>query len=298
MPAPESLERPSLAAGLLARVLSSNRKTAATRQAYGRVGHADDRPALDRLVSANLLFTAGYYARCWSLTCEPGRRRLRRTIQPVGDEYLRDATATDRGAILLAVHLGDFDLAGHWVASELGRRLVVASKAVRPAWRGALYEQIRSRAGFQVRRQDQTTLRDLTDALDDGQIVLFLADRRSPGRNLPFDFLGCPSVLSAAPSWLSARTGAPILTAATFTLGQRRQLLFGPPRWAAEPGDNRWVAPALAELEASIRWAPHQWHIPADLTQLAVSVEPSAVRVVPAEARSAIRQVRVEARGT
>src|SRR5436190_1308325 len=180
-------------------------------------------------------------------------------MRPVGDEHLRRATDAGRGAILLAVH--DFDLAGHWVAFERRRRLVVVSPPVWPAWRGALYEQIRSRAGFRVRHQDRTTLHELADDLRAGELVLFLADRRSPGRPLPVSFVGCRSALPAAPSWLSARTGAPILTAATFSEAGRRRVIFGPPRWAAEPGDHRWVAPALAELEASIRRAADQWHI-------------------------------------
>jgi predicted LPLAT superfamily acyltransferase len=286
MSTPGSPERRGVAAGLLALALSSNRKPAATREAYRRAGLTDDPMALDRLVVANLLFTVGYYARCWALLCGPGRQRLRRTVRPAGDGHLRKATADGRGAILLAVHLGDFDLAGHWVASEFGRRLVVASPPVWPAWRGAVYEKVRSRAGFRVRRQDQTTLQQLADDLRANQLVLFLADRRPPGRPLYVTFVGRRSVLSAAPSWLSAHTGAPIISAATFSEGRQRQLIFGPPRWASEPSDHRWVAPALAELELSIRRTPHEWHIPADLQQLAVSAQQSLPLAAPALAHA------------
>ncbi len=274
MLARELLECHAFVGKLLECALRSNRKPAATRAVYQSVGLADQVAALDRLVAANLLFTVGYYVRFCGLLCEAGRRWQRRTVQPVGYEHLRHATAGGRGVILLTAHLGDFDLAAHWVASELGRRLVVTSAPLRPQWRGTLYEQIRSRAGFRVRRQEQTTLHNLADDIAEGNLVLFLADRRAPGRPLPVNFLGRQSMLSAAPSWLSARTGAPVLTAATYTSRQCRKLVFGPPRWAADASDHHWVAPALRELESCIRRAPYQWHVPADLRQLPIAVKP------------------------
>lgn len=267
------LERSVLHDALVARMLASNRKPAATRRVYHEAKLADSLTAVDGLVAANLRFTAAYYARCWALLSAAGRRRLRRTIHPVAEDHLRHATQGDQGVLLLAVHLGDFDLAGHWLASELGRELVVASPSVRPAWRGALYARARVSAGFRVRAQGRTTLHDLARDLRDGRLVLFLADRRSPGRSITTRFLGCSSTVSAAPAWLSANTGAPVMTAATFTERERnRRLVFGVPRWADSPADHRWAMPALAELEASVRRAPHQWHIPADLTQMSVGL--------------------------
>ncbi|MGO9247583.1 MAG: lysophospholipid acyltransferase family protein [Solirubrobacteraceae bacterium] len=262
---------------LLAKALASNRKPSATRTVYHETRLADSDAAVDRLVAANLKFTAAYYARNWALLSASGRRRLRRTISPVAEEHLRRATDGGQGALLLAIHLGDFDLAGHWLASELGRDLVVASPSVRPAWRGALYTRSRSIAGFRVRPQERTTLDDLARDLRNGHLVLFLADRRCPGRSVPARFFGRPSSVSAAPAWLSASTGAPVMTAATYTEGpQDRRLVFGVPRWAHSPGDHCWTMPALAELEASVHRAPHQWHIPADLTQMAVDLEAKA----------------------
>lgn len=271
--------------------LATNRKVAATRDAYGQCSLGSSTTDLDRLAAANLRFTAGYYARYVGLLSPPRRLRLRRTIKPAGDEALRAVTAQGRGAVLLAVHLGDFDLAGHWVAHELGRQLVVASPPIQPAWRGDVYRRLRQTVGFDVRQQDQTTLHELVDEVSDGKLVLFLADRRPPGRALPVRFLGRPSVVSAVPSWLSARTGVPILTAATFTEGAHRTLVFGQPRWADRVDDHRWIGPALAELETAIRAAPHQWHIPAERRQLAVHVDPY-IEAIP-EASSALRPAEV-----
>jgi KDO2-lipid IV(A) lauroyltransferase len=283
------LERRALLDAGLTRTLAANRKSATTRAVYGKTGLADGAAAVNRLVAANLRFTAAYYARSAALLSAAGRRLLRRTVRPVGEEHLRRATQAGHGVLLLAVHLGDFDVAGHWLASELGCDLVVVSAAVRPAWRGAFYTRARTTAGFRVRREDRTTLLDLVGDLRNGHVVLFLADRRSPGRSLAVRFLGCPSTVSAAPAWLSASTGAPLVTAATFTdREQNRLLVFGEPRWARSPADQSWAQPALAELETSVRGAPHQWHIPADVSQIAVELSPRKLSLPAVRMQSAI----------
>ena len=264
--------KPPVLDALLTRLLPSNRKAAAAWNVYAQLELADSPAAVRRLVTANLRFTLAYYARYFALPSALLRERMRRTVRPNQRESLRCAMADGRGAIALAVHLGDFDLAGYWLATELEREVVVVSPTIRPDWREALYRQIRLSAGFRVRRQERTTLDDLVRDLGQGRLVLFLADRRASGRQVSIEFLGRPSTLSAAPAWLSAQTGAAILTAATYTERHERPLLFGAPRWAERPTDYRWAAPAVAELEAIIRRVPHQWHIPADISQMPLAL--------------------------
>ena len=250
---------------------SKSRKAAAARVAFETAGLADSVQSLDRLVADNLRFTATYYARCWGLMARPSRAALRRSVVAVGEEYLRRSAARGHGVILVSVHLGDFDLAGHWVAEALGCGVVVATPSIRPPWRGRLYDHMRRSGGFVPRRLGETTVADVAADLRAGNVVLVMADRRPRHRTIDGSFLGCPASISPAPAVLSALTGAPILSAFT-TTQTSRQVCFGTPRTAAGRDDRSWLEPTLEPLEEAVRQAPHQWHVPADVSQLSISV--------------------------
>lgn len=245
-----------------------SRKIEATVRAYLHGGLAADTRAATRLAIRNLGFTAGYYARLWPLLATPTRRSLLRTVRPEGEGPVIDAAAAGLGVVLVAAHLGDFDLAGHWVSARTGRRLVIATELASPTWRGGIYDRIRESGGFRVRRLGTTTLRDLADDLTHGDIVLVMADRQPAGRTLPATLLGAAAVLSTAPTQLSAVTGAPIISAATLTTRACRIVSFGRAHSASDASDHAWAPAVMSELGDVIHRAPQQWHVPADTRQL------------------------------
>ena len=250
-----------------------SRKLAATRSVYATAGLASTPPALDRLVRRNLTYTAGYYQRAARLVDQRYRRTLQRTIAVRGVDRLEAATSGSRGAILVAAHLGDFDLAGSWIAEVFGRSPVVPVAAVSSAARQDFYDRVRRACGFTLRRQGDTTVNDLATDIRRGRLVIIMLDRQPTGRTIDLDLFGRPATVSAAPHALSAMTGAPVLSAATWNVDRRRRVLsFGDPHAIAPSADPAGgpspLHHAVRDLERAVLSAPHQWHVPADRSQL------------------------------
>lgn len=258
----------TLSAALVARVPSA--KLAMTRAVYETAGLCDTRRETDLLVQRNLVFTVGYYRRALLLRETRYRRRLQRTITPLGADAIADALTARRGAILASVHLGDFDLAASWIAEVLGSRPVVPVAVCRsPAWQ-RFYDGVRVSCGFALRRQESTCLEDLEHELDRGRLIILMLDRRPSGARLATRWFDRAATVSPAAVTLARRTGAPLFSAATWLDGcDHRTLAFGRPRVVEYAGDAVPVTRALvADLESAVRAAPAQWHVPGYPRQL------------------------------
>jgi KDO2-lipid IV(A) lauroyltransferase len=263
--------RPAWWACALARV--PNEKFDATRSVYERAGLAD--PAGSReLVRANVEFCWRYYARLAQLLDARQRRRLQHTVAVEHGERLERAVAYGRGVILVCPHLGDFEVAGSWLAQVAGHEVVATVGAVGQRTRQASFDAVRRACGLILRRQATTSLADLAGDLARGRIVLVMLDRRVRSASVEADLFGASAALSLAPYALARRTGAPILTAATTTPApERRAVRFGGLHLVGDPssassGPRQTTQRLVAELERFIRRAPEQWHVPAVRSEL------------------------------
>ncbi len=268
--------------GLVSRL--PNAKVVATRATYAAAGLAQDPATLNELVCKNLAYTVGYYRRALSLRHAAYRHRLQRTIRVDGLRHLEAASKRGGGVILVAAHIGDFDLAGSWIAEMFGTPPVVPVASVREPARQRFYDDLRRSCGFVVRRQETTRLDDLADDIDRGRIVILMLDRRVDGPSTQVDLLNRTASVSMAPHRLAALTGASLLSAVTWNVSPSSRILsFGAPTRvdaSTEPSrDARITLGQIAyDIEQAVRAAPHQWHVPADLTQLpwGGAIEPSA----------------------
>jgi phosphatidylinositol dimannoside acyltransferase len=253
-------------------------KLRSTRRVYAETGLAKDHRELDRLVAENAAYTVGYYRR---LACilEPNyRARLLRTIRPTGSRHLVDAGGLGRGLILVAPHLGDFDLAVAWIAAAIGDRLVVPVADLGRPWAQHAYGIARRACSFDLVEAGAVSSPALCAQLKKGRTVVLTLDRRSAGRTLEANFFGHPTQLSASCLQLARLSGAPLLSAATWSHPGERTLVFGEPLWPGHgyerKGDEALLQRLASDAESAIRSAPHQWHIPARLDQHSVTAPP------------------------
>jgi KDO2-lipid IV(A) lauroyltransferase len=262
-----SLER---ALGRLA-TLWPNRKFAATRHVAAATGLVAPQHA-GALARANAAFVWTYYARFARLASARARRRLILDVRVDGGGHLATARAMRRGIILLSVHLGDFDAGGAWLAAH-GVTPVVVAEPIAPAWRDWLFTKVRRLCGAIVRDPARSSLDLLARDLADRRAVLFMVDRRPPvqSRTVPSRILDLAAVASGAPAALAARTGAPLLPAAMWRETDGRMTAwFGEPITATSMAAAATAVSAVAErLGDLIRRHPAQWHVPADVSQLA-----------------------------
>lgn len=248
-----------------------------TRTVYGMTGLATSPRELDLLVSRNAAYTFGYYRRLARLLEPDYRRRLQKTITPIGADRLASAEKHPPGVILLSAHVGDFDLAGSWIAEVLGRSPVVPVATLGRPIAQRLFAVARKSYGFTLALRESTSMQDLEGHLSAGRIVILTLDRWTGGRAIEVELLGRPARVPAASLALARRTGAPLVSAATWNIGAERVLVFGKPLTIDPARDPRAEATVMQqlsrELEGAIRAAPHQWHIPADPRQLPLLLE-------------------------
>jgi lauroyl/myristoyl acyltransferase len=221
------------------------------------------------LVHRNLIFTAQYYSRALRLRNARCRAKLQGTIAPSGADAVADALLRRTGVILTSVHLGDFELAASWIAEVLGSSPVVpVSSCPSRAWKD-FYDSVRTACGFTLRHHE-TRLADLEKDLNQGRLVILMLDRRPPRQGLRSSWFGQPAAVSAAAATLSVRSGAPVVSAATWTDGSGdRRLVFGVPRFGQTLDDAATLTNALiGDLEAAVRAAPEQLHVPGYPAQL------------------------------
>lgn len=223
------------------------------------------------MVRANAAFVWSYYLRFARLASGRGRGRAYDRITSCGEEHLRTAVAQGRGVILLSVHLGDFDLGGGWLAERQAITPVVVTRPLRPNWRNALFSFVRRRCGVVLRDADHTGLEDLERDLGLGRALLVMLDRRPAGPASPSRIFGKPAAAPLAIALLAARSGAPLLPAATWRDGDGQTIAwFGEPVTAADPAVAAARMGEVAErLGDLIRAHPEQWHVPADAREMA-----------------------------
>lgn len=247
------------------------RKFAATRTVYDYAGLARHRTELDALAKANLHYTVGYYSRLACLPSRKFRRRLYAEMEPIGTEVLETAAREGRGVVLLSTHLGDFDAAGAWLGEVVGLTPVVAQSKVSSHFRQSFFHGVRGACGVVLHDRSSTRLADLAAELRRGRLVLVMVDRTTVGRTVPAEFLHRPIAAPAAAIELALDTESILVPGATWrSPGGRNVLWAGRPQLfsGAPEGGYRELQDALDELAWAVRRAPHQFHIPAELTQM------------------------------
>jgi KDO2-lipid IV(A) lauroyltransferase len=260
-------------------------KFRSTRQVYAETGLANSRQELDRMVGENAAYTLGYYRRLASLVEPHYRARLLRTVRSIGTENLTGAHSKGRGLILVAPHLGDFDLAVAWIAAVIGRAPVVPVASLERPLAQRAYAVARRACKFDFVDSEETSLSALSTQLRAGRAVILTLDRRAGARTLNAQLFGSPTQLPAACLSLARRAGAPVLSAATWNRRRDRVLAFGEvlgPGTASELDHDGALMQRLAtDIEAAIRSAPQQWHIPTRLEQLSITAR---ARTAPSQA--------------
>lgn len=268
-------------------------KFRSTRQVYSETGLARSTQELDRLVGENAAFTLGYYGRLACMVEPHYRRKLLRTIRPAGAEHLIRVHRQGRGLILVAPHLGDFDLAVAWIADVIGSAPVVPVASLGRPLAQRAYAVARRACNFDLVDSEDVSLSRLSAQLRAGQAVILTLDRRAGTRTLKAQLFGRPTQLPAACLSLARRAGAPLLSAATWNRPGKRALVFGEPlgpRTASERDhDGALMQRLAADAEAAIRVVPQQWHIPTHLEQLSITALTQAGPPLDASANSGAR---------
>ncbi len=141
----------------------------------------------------------------------------------VEDEDVFDAAlAEGRGVVLLGAHFGNMEIAASRLAYRLANRhaIIVPVERMRPERLFELFCTLRNHHNMRVVAGDsREALREMTETVKAGGILLIVGDRHILGGGARVNFFGEPSTFATAPMALALRTGAPIICAFSWRTG-------------------------------------------------------------------------------
>ena len=211
--------------------------------------------------------TFGSYGRYWLelfRLADDARGTLELDIE--GFDHITAGLEHGTGVILALPHVGGWDFAGAWLATQ-GIPPTVVVEPVEPPELFEWFAGVRRALGMTVVQLGPDAGRVVLQALRNNEVVCLLCDRDLVGDGIEVEFFGERTTLPGGPATLALRTGAPLLPAAVY-FGPKggHHAIVMPPVPAQREGrlrdDVGRVAQDLAHrFEELIRAAPEQWHL-------------------------------------
>jgi KDO2-lipid IV(A) lauroyltransferase len=203
------------------------------------------------------------YARYW---CEVFRlptlkpHRIIERTSTVGEHYLRDSVASDKGTILVLPHSGNWDAAGAWMGIT-GAPFTTVAERLKPE---SLYEQFldfRQSLGMEVLPTEggPPPFEVLRDRLEKGGTICLLADRDLSKRGIEVGFFGSTAKMPAGPAKLALDTGANLMPTTLSFTDKGWQIVFHD---YVPATDLRTMTQGVADAFArEIAQHPTDWHM-------------------------------------
>ena len=193
------------------------------------------------------------------------REQVLQRTRIVDEELLRAAYDEGRGIVLVAGHLGNWELGAALMAARGYAIDVIAKRASNPLFYARVLAA-RERLGVGVIDFDRAPKEGLR-ALRAGRAVAFGADQWAGSRGLRVPFFGRETAMYRGPAVMALRTGAPMylsvpLRAADGTYAMRLEPIDTTATADLEADVLRVTTAYAQRLEAAIREAPEQylWH--------------------------------------
>jgi KDO2-lipid IV(A) lauroyltransferase len=210
------------------------------------------------------------YARYWFDTFRirvvPDDDVARRT-EMHGVEHIDRALEAGRGCLCVLPHMGNWDLAGHWLAVR-GYPIASVAEELRPERLFRLFLRHREELGMRIvpLTKNEHVGQQLATLLADNWVVALVADRDLSGRGVPVEMFGRRRMLPAGPALLAVSTGAPLLVCSAWTTERGWGVRVGPPVEVERSGVVRRDVAELTRrigrgFELAIAAYPADWHM-------------------------------------
>jgi KDO2-lipid IV(A) lauroyltransferase len=184
-----------------------------------------------------------------------------------GVEHIDRAVEAGKGAVMALPHMGNWDVAGHWLHLR-GYRMVAVAEQLRPRALYELFYRHRVALGMQIvpLAERRALGEELARRLAANELLTLVADRALRGRGVQVEMFGAARPLPAGPAALALSTGSPLIPAAIYEHDGGWRCVIGPPLSIERTGERRADVAALtralaAEFERAIAAAPTQWHM-------------------------------------
>ncbi|MCA1832659.1 MAG: phosphatidylinositol mannoside acyltransferase [Actinomycetota bacterium] len=184
----------------------------------------------------------------------------------VGLENIEKAYAAGKGAVIATMHLGNWDVAGRWVAERWP--LVAVVEVLRPKKLFDKFVEHRRKLGMTivplVKGGDATA--ECVRYLNEGRLIALVADRDMSGSGIEVQMFGRRTKIPPGPAVMSLRTGAPLIPAVIYDRPDGTWIAHVTERIDGDenhddPEAVRALTRKLAQsFEGLARREPSQWH--------------------------------------
>lgn len=177
-------------------------------------------------------------------------------------QLLDRALALGRGALVLTGHIGNWELAGAYVAAR-GYPVSAVVKPPSNPYIAARADRVRRRLGIETIPLPEARVR-IPGELARNRVVALVADQGAARSNIWSPFFGRPTRTPVGPGLFAARTGSPVVFGAMIATGGGRYRLFGEIVTEHSSGDAQTLIQTIADdfrrrLETLVRQYPDQY---------------------------------------
>lgn len=184
-----------------------------------------------------------------------------------GIEHLAQAYARGKGVIVVAPHMGSYNLIPAFISS-LGYRAVAVIEHIRDPRLHEYFTNLRANHHLEILTTGPQDVRHMLRALREGAVVFMLADRDVGTSSDSVLFFGEQTTLPAGLGLLARRTGAALLPAYSYRTSNTRSIAVAMPEIvlpdAKGTPDERRAADTqyiTRYVEREIMLAPDQWAV-------------------------------------
>lgn len=196
------------------------------------------------------------------------RERIARDVQVEGFERLREAMESGRGAVIALPHMGNWDLAGAWVALE-GYPFTTVAERLKPERLFERFVAYRESLGMEVLALTgggASVVGTLARRLREGRLVCLVGDRDLSEAGVGVSFFGEETRMPAGPAALCLRTGAALLPVTIWYDGPVMRAMIHPEVVPPAEGDRAERTAAMVQgmadvWAAGIREHSEDWHM-------------------------------------
>lgn len=194
--------------------------------------------------------------------------RIKASIEVTDAHRLTDGLGTGRGVILALPHLGNWDLAGAWVTTDLKVPFTTVAERLKPETLYDRFVAYREGLGMEVLpHSGGAAFGTLARRLRAGGLVCLVADRDLSASGVEVTFFGDTARMPAGPALLAQQTGA-LLLPVTLSYDETpvMKARIHPPVEVPESGNRdektSSMTQALADAFAvGIAEHPEDWHM-------------------------------------
>lgn len=190
---------------------------------------------------------------------------------PGAEELIRRAAARGRGVVVVAGHIGHWELTARGLARLVAPCAAVARRTRHP-WLDRALERLRAQAGVEtIWRDDPGAARRILRLLRRGGALGLLIDQDTRVQGVVVPFFGRPAFTPRAPADLALRFGAAVVVVTCRRLGARpgpcgagheisaAEVAFEPDPADREAEVTHITSEAVAIQERAIRENPAEW---------------------------------------